>query len=199
MIARVALALILCIFAGPAWASKFSYDVGAGLEYFSGQTEESLAPLTGTLIRLGGQKGEEIMRWATSLYVISSSGEADFDDAGTTQTLSYSLIGGEFNFGFAIYPLGGESKLTMQPYLMVTGSSHLASISFPEDAAVSDTFPKSDAAMMFGYALAVGADIAFSKEWGMKLHIERSQITGTLAGSSFGLSGQRVILGLYFQ
>ncbi len=184
--------------ATPCWASKFNYDIGGGLEYYSGLEEKSLAPGSGTVLRFGAQKGENEFRWVTSLNVTSSSGEATFDDSGTSIDLDYTLLGGEFNFGFALYPLGGDNKLDLQPYLMATGSTHLASISFDKDAAVSDTFPKSDAGMMFGYALAVGVDYAVDKEWGIKLHIERSQISGALAGSSFSLSGQRVILGLYF-
>ncbi len=190
--------LMILLFSTPCWASKFNYDIGVGMEYFSGLEEKSLAPGSGTVLRFGAQKGEEIFRYATSFYITSSSGEANFDDSGTTVELTYTLLGGEFNFGFAIYPLGSDSKLELQPYLMATGSTHLASISFDKDAAVSDTFPKSDAAMMFGYALAVGVDYAVAKEWGIKLHVERSAITGALAGSSFSLSGQRVILGLYF-
>lgn len=181
-------------------ASRSMYDVSAGLEYFSGKTEESLAPETGTLVRLGAQTGENIFRWATSLVITTGSGQADFDDAGTTvEDLDFKILGGEFNLGFAIYPLGSNSKLALQPYLMVTGASHLASISFDRDAAVSDEFPRSDSAMMFGYNLGVGADYAVSKEWGIKIHIERGQISGTLAESTFGLGGQRVLLGLFFR
>lgn len=199
-IIRPAFVLLLALSSHlPAYANKSSYDIGGGLQYFSGKTQESLAPETGMVLRLGAMTGENIFRWATSLVVTSGSGEADFDDQGDPiSDLSYSILGGEFNIGFAMYPLGSQSKLALQPYLMATATSHLASISFDKDAPVSDDFPRSDSAMMFGYNLGVGADYAVSKDWGIKIHIERGQIAGQLAGSTFNLSGQRVILGLFF-
>lgn len=192
--------VLLSIFAPiGAYADKSQYDIGAGMEYFSGKTQESLAPETGIVLRLGAQTGESIFRWATSLVITSGSGEADFDDQGTTVgDLEYKVLGGEFNIGFALYPLGRQSKLVLQPFLMATGASHLASLSFDKDAAVSDEFPRSDSAMMFGYNLCVGADYAVNKDWGIKIQIERSQISGTLAESTFALGGQRVMIGLFF-
>ncbi len=195
-----ALSLALSLAPLDARAARSQYDLSGGMEYFSGKTEESLAPETGMLARLGAQTGERIFRWATSLVITSGSGEADFDDQGATVSdLKYKVLGGEFNIGFALYPLGGESKLVLQPFLTVAGASRLASISFEKTAPVSDEFPRSDSAMMFGYNLGVGADYAVSKDWGIKIQIERSQISGTLAGSTFALGGQRVMLGLFFR
>ena len=52
--------------------------------------------------------------------------------------------------------------------------------------------------MFFGYTLFVGTDIAFSKDWGMKLHIEKATLSGSLAESTFGVSGNRIMLSMYF-
>ncbi|MCM2282969.1 MAG: hypothetical protein NDI61_14100, partial [Bdellovibrionaceae bacterium] len=146
-ILRTAIVWVLLAAPFAARAERSMYDVSAGLEYFAGKTQESLAPETGTLLRLGAQTGENMFRWATSLVITTGSGEADFDDQGTTVAdLSYTVLGGEFNLGFALYPLGSNSKLVLQPYLMATGASHLASISFEKDAPVSDEFPRSDSA-----------------------------------------------------
>ncbi len=195
-----ALIFIGILFALPCQASEsYQYDIGAGLQYYSGLKDKSLAPNTATVVRFGAQNGDAIFRGIADFYLLSSSGQSSFSDSGTSTTLSYSLIGGEFNIGFAIYPLNSLSHLPLQPYFGGAASVHIDSISFDKNAPVSATFPKSESPMMFGYSIFVGTDLAFSKNWGLKLRVEQSAVTGTVATSPFSMGGQRVLVGVYFE
>lgn len=132
------------------------------------------------------------------MSIFSSGGSATFDDTGTSTELTYSLLGGEFNLGFGVYPLGSISKLTIQPYFGGAGSVQVDSIQFPKDATTSTTFPKTDSPTVYGYTLSVGADVQIDKNYGLKIQVEQAIISGKVANAPFALSGNRILLGLYF-
>lgn len=193
-------ALLLCFLPHLAWAKDFQYEIGPGYAYFAGQEKKSLAPLTGYLMRFAaGTSSEKTFRWVSSMSLLSSSGESVFDDAGTDRTLTYQLIGGEFNIGFRIGFLSGFSKLPVQPYFGAAGSIVSASFAFPKDSTVSETFPKTDAGNFYGYAIFVGTDLTLGKEWGLNVHVEQSNIAGTLAQKQFVLNSNRVFLMMFFR
>ena len=95
-------------------AGKSQFDVGIGMHYYSGVVDESLAPKTAVGLRLGALSGEGMFRWFTAVTIFSSSGNSNFDDAGTSTALDYTLLAGEFDIGGAYYPFGGSSKLPVQ-------------------------------------------------------------------------------------
>ena len=195
------LALLFVVFASAnVYASEVQYDVGGGYAYFSGDPNKSLAPNTGYLVRFGAEAGRKtILKWTSNLTLAYSSSTSTFIDAGSFPSLSYTLVEGEFNLGFKLEFLAAYDKLPVQPYVGATGSIGSTSFKFAQDAAVSATFPKTDAENFYGYAIFVGVDISFTNYWGMGIEVEQSATTGTVAKQPFSLNSNRVFLNLFFQ
>ncbi len=184
----------------PLLAEEFQHEVGLGLHYYSGLTDKSLAPNFSTVLRFAaGNVPRSFYKWVTNLTILSGANTSTFDDAGTSISLDYTLLGGEFNFGFAIVPMASYSKLPVQPYFGVTGSLQVASLKFGDTSSASATFPKTDAGMFMGYALFVGVDIQMSKSFGMGFNVEQSAINGQVAAATFGMGGNRIFLNFFFR
>lgn len=192
--------LILLVSASSGLAADIQYEIGGGYAYFAGQQYKSLAPKTGYLVRFGAGAGRKnIFKWVSNLTLVSSSGTTDFNDAGTYRNLQYNLVAGEFNLGFKLAFLAPMERLPVQPYLGASGSAMSASFAFPENATVSDTFPKTEAQNYYGYNIFVGVDIEFNKKMGVNLQVEQSKISGTLAQSAFALDSNRILISLFFR
>lgn len=181
-------------------AESYQHEIGAGMHYYSGLAEKSLAPNLGTLLRFSASNvPKSWYKWVTNLTVLSGGASSDFDDAGSTVTLDYTLLGGEFNFGFAIVPMASFEKLPVQPYFGATGSLQVSSLKFTDTSSASATFPKTDAGMFAGYALFVGVDVLMSKTFGMGLTVEQSAINGQVATVPFGMGGNRIFINFFFR
>lgn len=181
-------------------ASEVQYEVGGGYEYFSGDQNKSLAPKTGYMMRFGAEAGRKtILKWMSNLTLVSSTDTATFNDNGSYPSLAYQLIEGEFNLGIKLAFLAGYDRLPIQPYVGGSGSLGSASFKFADNAAVSTTFPKTDAENFYGYAIFVGVDIMIGRQWGVNLHVEQSQTSGTVAKQAFYLNGNRAFFSLFFQ
>jgi hypothetical protein len=182
-----------------ASARESQFDVLVGYHYFSGLAQQSIAPNTGYVLRFAAGTRKGILRWTSNLSLLYATATNEFDDGGTTRDLAYTLMGGEFNIGFKVAPLGNFTKLPIQPYFGATGAVQIDSFVFGEDATTSATFPKTDATQFFGYNVNVGVDLSMSKRWGFVVAVEQSKVSGTLAATPFVLDGNRVFIGLYFK
>lgn len=191
---------IILIFSSFLKAEDFQHEIGLGIHYYSGSADKSLAPNLSTALRFGaGNVPKSFYKWISSLTILSGSSTATFNDAGNSVSLSYTLLGGEFNFGFGIVPMAESTKLPVQPYFGVTGALQVTSLKFANTDQASATFPKTDANMYFGYGLLVGVDIQMGKSFGMGLTVEQSAVSGQVATKPFGLGGNRIFLNFLFR
>lgn len=196
----VAIGLMFAMSAQRTWAEEYQHEVGVGLHYYSGAADESLAPNTGTLLRFtAGNVPSGWFKWLTSLSILTGGSTATFDDAGSSRTLDYTLIGGEFNVGFSIVPMASFQKLPVQPYFGSTVSLQVNSLRFGDTSGASATFPKTDAGMFMGYALLVGVDLQLGKSFGIGFLVEQSVINGQVAEATFAMGGNRVLLNMFFR
>lgn len=181
-----------------AEAADIQFKVGAGQQYFSGKSLQSLSPNKGTILTFAAGSGSRsILRWVSNMTLLSSSGTADFSDSGTSQTLSYALIGGEFNYGVQVAPMASFSKLPIQPYFGVTGALQMDTFTFTDNGSLSSTFPKTSSGQFFGYNIQVGVGINMTKRGGLYIEVEQSTIAGQIAEATFNLNGNRIIIGWF--
>ncbi len=195
------LLIMFVIFSGPkVFADEVQYEVGGGYAYFAGLPLKSLAPKTGVMARFGAEAGRKsIFKWMSNFSLMSASDTSTFSDNGTTQTLAYQLVAGEFNFGFKLAFLAPIDRLPIQPYLGASGSAMSASFKFGDNTALSSTFPKTDAQNFYGYNIFVGVDINLDRSWGINFQVEQSKISGTVALQPFALDSNRVFFSLFFR
>ena len=191
----------LILLAGPkGFASDVQYEIGAGYDFFAGDSLQSLAPQTGYLLRFGAEAGRRsIFKWMSSLTLLESQGTSNFSDSGTTRNLNYTLVAGEFELGMKLAFLAANDRLPVQPYIGGAGAAMSTSFSFPAGSNVSSTFPLTEAQNFYGYSIFVGADIETGRDWGINVEVDQTVLSGTVANNPFSLNSNRVFLNLFFR
>ena len=190
----------LIFYSSSSLAAGYQYQFGGGQEYYSGLKDQSLAPNTATNVRFGARFADRsIMNWIASTTLISSSGSSSFKVSGTSTTMGYQLLGGEFLLGFRVTPLANSNHLPIQPFFGAGGVVQLNSVKFPDAPSTSTTFPKSDAQYFAGYTVLVGVDVYMNKNFGFGLQVEQISAGGTLASESFSTGSNRFLLVLFIE
>jgi hypothetical protein len=177
---------------GVASARLMEVATGGGLVYYDGDKGSSFVGDQGMLVNFTTvPKTKSWFKFLASFAVGSSSGTIRLSGADT----NYSFLNGEFMAGFKIVPMPSS---TMMPYFGASGSviGGKVTINAPEGS----TIPETDHGRFYGYNISTGVDLMLGKEWGVRLEVQNSTISGQFTSlGSWSLSGLRGFVSLFFQ
>ncbi|MBN1114767.1 MAG: hypothetical protein JXA66_05465 [Oligoflexia bacterium] len=193
----IRLFLFCTVSAGNLYAvNTIQYGVDGGMTYYSGTRTQSLAPNSGYLGRFEAGIGNGFFRFTSNFTLVYSQATAYFNDSGSENVYTFRMINGEFNFGVKCYFLYFIAKSPIQPYIGGSGGVQLASLKFTESDDMSATWPRAEARMFYGYNIFAGVDIWGGKKTGVNFHFEQSNMSGSIGGRAFKLSGLRYLFGI---